>query len=136
MTLLNMSRLTAPNLQELHDKVVKKAAETIFRKNKVVINLTENKVASVGDIYPDLVVYEVLSTRPFIASDKPSIIGQVEVGDYITEEMLAKWEKMANLDIDKLILIIPEKVKNDAMAKIKDIDKIEIRTYNEKLYIR
>jgi hypothetical protein len=131
-----MSGLTIPKLQELHDKIVRKAAETIFRKNKVVINLAENKVTSVGGIYPDLVVYEVLSIKPFVASDRPSIIGEVEVEDCITEEMLAKWETMANLDIDKLILILPEKVKNDVMAKTKDIeDKIEIRTYDEKLHI-
>jgi hypothetical protein len=131
-----MSGLTISQLQELHDKIVRKAAETIFRKNKVIINLTENKVACVGDIYPDLVVYEVLSIKPFATRERPSIIGEVEVEDHITDEMLAKWEKMANLDIDKLILIIPEKVKNDVMTKLKDFeDKIEIRTYNDKLYI-
>jgi hypothetical protein len=131
-----MSRLTTSKLQELHDNTVRKAAETIFRKNKVVINLNENKVVSVEGIYPDLVVYEVLSIKPFAASNKPSIIGEVEVENCITEDMLAKWEQMANLDIDKLVLIIPEKMKNDAMVKIKNIvDKIEIRTYNEKLYI-
>lgn len=131
-----MTRRTIQKSQELHNKIVKKAAETVFRKNKVVINLVENKVVSVGGIFPDLVVYEVLSIKPFVASDKPSTIAEVEVEDCITEEMLVKWKTMANLDIDKLILIIPEKVKKDAIAKIKDIeDKIEIRTYDEKLYI-
>ncbi len=131
-----MSEVPIQKLRELHDKIVKKAAETVFRKNKVVINLAENKVVNVRGVFPDLVVYEVLRIKPFLASDKPSIIGEVEVEDCITEEMLAKWEEMTNLDIDKLVLIIPEKVRKDVMAKITDIkDKIEIHTYNEKLYI-
>ena len=127
---------TAPNLLELHDTIVRKAAETIFRKQKVVINPTGNEVISVGDSYPDLVVYEVLSLKPFITRHEPSMVGEVEVADHITEEMVAKWKKMARLDIDKLILIVPERIKDDAMQKTKDIeDKIEIHTYNEKLFI-
>jgi len=127
---------TTPNLRELHDTIVRKAAETIFRKQKVVINPTGNEVVSVGDSYPDLVVYEVLSLKPFIARGEPSIVGEVEVADHITEEMVAKWKKIARLDIDKLILVIPERIKDDAMKKTKDIeDKIEIHTYNEKLFI-
>ncbi len=132
-----MPNPSTPNLRELHDTIVRKAAETIFRKQKVVINPTGNEVVSVGDSYPDLVVYEVLSLKPFIARNEPSMVGEVEVEDHITDEMVAKWKKIANLGIDKLILIIPETTKDDAIKKTKDIeDKIEIHTYNEKLFIR
>jgi hypothetical protein len=131
-----MPHPTTSNLRELHDTIVSKAAETIFRKQKVVINPTDNKVVSVGDSYPDLVIYEVLSIKPFIASHEPSMVGEVEVEDHVTEEMVAKWKKIANLDIDKLVLIVPESVKDAVIKKTKDVeDKIEVHTYNEKLYI-
>ena len=131
-----MPHPTTSNLRELHDTIVRKAAVTIFRKQKVVINPTDNKVVSVGDSYPDLVIYEVLSIKPFIASHEPSMVGEVEVEDHVTEEMVAKWKKIANLDIDKLILIVPESAKDAAIKKTKDMeDKIEVHTYNEELYI-
>lgn len=131
-----MANPTTSDLRELHDTIVRRAAETIFRKQKVVINPTGNEVVSVGDSYPDLVVYEVLNLKPFITRNEPSMAGEVEVEDHITEEMVVKWKKIASLDIDKLILIIPETAKDDAIKKIKDIEhKIEIHTYDEELVI-
>ncbi len=124
------------NAEKLHDAVVQKAAETIFRKYKVVMNIAGRKVASVDDIYPDILAYEVFSVKPFLASDSPALIGIVETEDATTQQLLDKWGRLRDLAVDKIVLILPDTVKEyvDALQRTLG-SKFEFHFFDRELHI-
>ena len=133
---MDMPESGSLSAQKLHDAVVKKAAETIFRKYKVVMNVAGNNVASIEGLYPDLLAYEVFSVKPFLSSDKPSMIGVVETKDAIDQELLADWAQLEDLDVEKVILILPKKIRNQAETMLKDLaPKFELHYFDEDLHI-
>ncbi|MGZ4918809.1 MAG: hypothetical protein ACXV49_00530 [Halobacteriota archaeon] len=124
------------NAEQLHDAVVKKAAETILKKYKVVMNIAGNKVASIGDVYPDLLAYEVFSVKPFLASEIPFLVGVVETEDVISQKLLDKWAHLKKLDVDRIILILPEQVRHDADVLQRDLGpKFELHFFDSELHI-
>jgi hypothetical protein len=131
-----MSEISASKAEILHDKVVRKAAQTIFRKYKVVINTKGNRVVSINEVYPDLVAYDVYSVRPFLASDTPTLISQVEVEADVTDELVVKWAELEKLDIDRIVLILPEKARSGTEHLLKKLGpKFDLRFFDEDLYI-
>ena len=133
---MNMPESRAFRSQELHDAVVRKAAETMFRKYKVVMNVAGNNVASIEGLYPDLLVYEVFSVKPFLSSDKPLMIGVVATDDEIDQALIAEWAQLEDLDVEKVILILPEEVRNQAETMLKDLaPKFELHYFDEDLHI-
>ncbi len=124
------------NAEKLHDAVVQKAAETIFRKYKVVMNIAGRKVASIDDIYPDILAYEVFSVKPFLASDSPALIGIVETDDAATQQLLDKWVQLRDLEVDKIVLILPDTVKESADALQRTLgSKFEFHFFDRELHI-
>lgn len=131
-----MSEMRASKAEVLHDKVVRKAAQTIFRKYKVVTNTKGNRVVSINDAYPDLVVYDVYSVKPFLASKTPTVISQVEVEADVTDELIAKWAELESLDVDRIVLILPKKTRSRAEDALKKLGpKFEFRFFDEDLHI-
>ncbi len=121
---------------ELHDEVVRKASETLFKKYKVVTNIMGNKVASIDEVYPDLLVYDVYSVKPFVSSDTPTMISEVVVEDEITDELVAKWLPLKNLNVDRIVLILPEKTRSAANNKLQELGpKFELRFFDDDLHI-
>ena len=132
----NMSELSASQAEVLHDKVVRKAGETIFKKYKVVMNITGKNVASIANVYPDLLAYDVYSVKPFLASDTPTLISEVEVGAEITDELVAKWLQLKSLDIDRIVLILPENTRSRAEDTLKKLGpKFELHFFDKDLRI-
>ncbi|MGA3358990.1 MAG: hypothetical protein ABSC87_02140 [Halobacteriota archaeon] len=136
---LNMGSMSTPSASKaetLHDKVVKKAAETIFKKYKVVMNIMGNQVASIDDVYPDLLAYDVYSVKPFLSSDIPTVISEVVVEGEITEELIAKWLQLKSLDVDRIVLILPEKTRNEANNALGELGpKFELHFFDKDLHI-
>jgi len=133
----SMSELNASKTDAIHDKLVKKAGETIFRKFKVVMNIMGNNVASIDDVYPDLIAYDVYSVKPFLASETPTLICEVEVGAEITDELVAKWLQLNSLDVDRIVLILPENTRSGAEDALKKLGpKFELRFFDKDLRIR
>jgi hypothetical protein len=131
-----MSEISALKAEVLHDRVVKKAAQTVFRKYKVVTNTKTNRVVSIGVVYPDLVAYDVYSVKPFLASETPTLISQVEVEAVATDELVAKWAELEPLDVDRIVLILPKEMKNRAEEALKKLGaKFELRFFDEDLNI-
>ncbi len=131
-----MSEIRASKAEVLHDLVVKKAAQTVFRKYKVVTNTKSNRVVSIGGVYPDLVAYDVYSVKPFVASETPTVISQVEVEAVATEELIAKCAEFERLDVDRIILILPKEMKNRAEDVLSELgSKFELRFFDEDLRI-
>ncbi|MDD1721142.1 MAG: hypothetical protein LUP95_04065 [Euryarchaeota archaeon] len=128
---------TGPKREEqLHDAVVKKAAETIFKKYKVVMNIAGNKVASIGEVFPDLLAYEVFSVKPFLASEIPALIGMVETESVISQKLLDKWAKLEDLDVDKIVLILPVEMRDQADVLLRDLGpKFELHFFDNELHI-
>jgi hypothetical protein len=132
----SMSKLSTSKAEAIHDAVVKKAGETIFKKYKVVTNMMGKNVASIDDVYPDLLAYDVYSVKPFLASDTPTLISEVEVGVEITEELIAKWLRLKRLDVDRIVLILPEKTRNKAEDALKKLGpKFELHFFDNDLRI-
>ena len=132
----SMSELSASEAKAIHDRVVKKAGETIFKKYKVVMNITGKNVASIDEVYPDLLAYDVYSVKPFLASDTPTLISEVEVGAEITDELIAKWLQLKSLDVDRIVLILPEKTRNRAEDALKKLGpKFELHFFDTDLRI-
>ena len=132
----SMPELSASTAETLHDQVVRKAGETLFKKYKVVMNLAGKNVASIGDVYPDLLAYDVYSVKPFLASDTPTLISEVEVAAEITDELIAKWLQLNSLDVDRIVLILPEKTRNRADEARKKLGpKFELRFFDKDLRI-
>ncbi len=124
------------NREALHDAVVKKAAETIFRKYKVVMNIAGNKVASINDVYPDLLAYEVFSVKPFLASEAPTLIGVVEVDDAMSQELFEAWAELRHLDVDKIVLILPAKMREQSAVLQDQLGpKFELHFFDSELHI-
>ena len=121
LNIANMSELSASQAEALHDEVVRKAGETIFKKYKVVMNIMGKNVASIANVYPDLLAYDVYSVKPFLASDTPTLISEVEVGAEITDELVAKWLQLKSLDVDRIVLILPEKTRSKAEDTLKKL---------------
>jgi uncharacterized protein YjaG (DUF416 family) len=132
----SMSESSALKAEALHDEVVKKAGETIFKKYKVVMNITGKNVASIDDVYPDLLAYDVYSVKPFLASDTPTLISEVEVEAKITDELIAKWLQLKSLDVDRIVLILPEKTRHKAEDARKKLGpKFELHFFDKDLRI-
>jgi len=132
----SMSELSASQAQVLHDRIVRKAGETIFKKYKVVMNITGKNVASISNVYPDLLAYDVYSVKPFLASDTPALISEVEVGAEITDELVAKWLQLKTLDVDRIVLIMPEKTRSRAEDTLKKLGpKFELHFFDKDLRI-
>jgi hypothetical protein len=131
-----MSTPTPSKAETLHDEVVRKAAETLFKKYKVVMNIMGNKVVSIDDVYPDLLAYDVYSVNPFLSSDTPTVISEVAVEDEITDELVEKWLQLKSLDVDRIVLILPEKTRNTANDALGDLGpKFELRFFDKELHI-
>ncbi len=131
-----MSISSSSKSEKLHDEVVKKASETLFKKYKVVMNIMGNKIASIDEVYPDLLIYDVYSVKPFLSSDTPTIIAEVVVDDEITDELVAEWMPLKNLNVDRIVLILPEKTKSAANDALKELGpKFELRFFNNDLRI-
>jgi hypothetical protein len=131
-----MSEMSTSKAEVLHDRVVEKAAQTIFKKYKVVTNTKGNRVVSISGVFPDLVAYEVYSVKPFLASETPTLISQVEVEADVTDQLVAKWAKLENLDVDRIVLILPKKTRNEAEDALKRLGpKFELRFFDEDLHI-
>jgi hypothetical protein len=131
-----MSEISALKAEVFHDRVVKKAAQTVFRKYKVITNTKTNRVVSIGGVYPDLVAYDVYSVKPFLASETPTLISQVEVEAVATDELVAKWAELENLDVDRIVLILPKEMKNRAEEALKKLGpKFELRFFDEDMHI-
>jgi hypothetical protein len=128
---------TAPKSEDqLRDAVVKKAAETIFRKYKVIMNTTGHRVAGIGDVYPDLLAYEVLSVKPFLSSDAPALVGIVETEDVITQRRLDKWARLKDLAVDTIVLILPVEMREQADVLQGELGpKFELRFFDHELHI-
>jgi len=132
----SMSNASSPKAQALHDEIVRKAGQTIFRKYKVVVNLEGKKVASVDDVYPDLLAYDVFSVKPFLASDTPTLISDVEVESEITDDLIAKWQQLGHLDVDRIVLILPERAKSRASQALEKLGtKFEVHFFDKDLRI-
>jgi hypothetical protein len=132
----SMSTPSASKAETLHNEVVRKAAETIFKKYKVVMNIMGNKVASIDDVYPDLLAYEVYSVKPFLSSDTPTVISEVAVEGEITDELVAKWLQLKSLDVDRIVLILPEKTRSRANDMLEQLGpKYELRFFDKDLHI-
>lgn len=132
----SMSELSASKAEALHDEVVRKAGTSIFKKYKVVMNIMGKNVASIENVYPDLLAYDVYSVKPFLASDTPTLISEVEVGEEITDELVAKWLQLKGLDVDRIVLILPEKTRSraeDALTKLGP--KFELHFFDKDLRI-
>ena len=132
----SMSTPSASKAETLHDEVVRKAAETIFKKYKVVMNIMGNPVASIDDVYPDLLAYDVYSVKPFLSSDRPTVISEVVVEDEITDELVAKWLQLKSLDVDRIVLILPEITRskaNDALGQLGP--KFDLYFFDKDLHI-
>jgi len=94
-----------------------------------------NKVASIGEVYPDLLAYDVYSVKPFMASDIPTIIAEVAVEDEITDELVAKWLPLKNLNVDRIFLILPEKTRSTANDTLRELGpKFELRFFDDDLH--
>lgn len=131
-----MPTQSSSRTEKLHDEVVRKASETLFKKYKVVTNIMGNKVASIDDVYPDLLVYDVYSVKPFVSSDTPTMISEVVVEDEITDELVAKWLPLKNLNVDRIVLILPEKTKSAANDTLQELGpKFELRFFDDDLHI-
>jgi hypothetical protein len=131
-----MSTPSASKAETLHDEVVRKAAETIFKKYKVVMNTVGKKVVSIGEVYPDLLAYDVYSVKPFLSSDTPTLISEVVVEDEITDELVAKWLQLKSLDVDRIVLILPEKTRSRANDTLEELGpKYELRFFDKDLHI-
>jgi len=131
-----MSEMRTLKMDVLHDRMVTRAAQTIFRKYKVITNTKGNRVVSISGVYPDLVAYDVYSVKPFLASETPTLIAQVEVEADVTDELLARWAKLENLDVGRIVLILPKKTRNQAEDALKKLGtKFELRFFDEDLHI-
>jgi hypothetical protein len=131
-----MSTPSSPKAEKLHNEVVRKASETLFKKYKVVTNIMGNKVASIDDVYPDLLVYDVYSVKPFVSSDTPTIISEVVVEDEITDELVAKWLSLKSLNVDRIVLILPEKTRSVANNTLQELGpKFELLFFDDDLHI-
>jgi hypothetical protein len=131
-----MSTSSSPKAEKLHNEVVRKASETLFKKYKVVTNIMGNKVASIDDVYPDLLVYDVYSVKPFVSSDTPTIISEVVVEDEITDELVAKWLSLKSLNVDRIVLILPEKTRSVANNTLQELGpKFELLFFDDDLHI-
>jgi hypothetical protein len=131
-----MSTPSSSKAEKLHDEVVRKASETLFKKYKVVMNIMGNNIASIDDVFPDLLVYEVYSVKPFMSSDTPSIISEVVVEDEITDELVAKWLPLKNLNVDRIVLILPEKTRSAANNTLRELGpKFELHFFDKDLHI-
>jgi hypothetical protein len=131
-----MSEMRTLKMEVLHDRMVTRAAQTIFRKYKVITNTKGNRVVSISGVYPDLVAYDVYSVKPFLASETPTLIAQVEVQTDVTDELLARWAKLENLDVGRIVLILPKKTRNQAEDALKKLGtKFELRFFDEDLHI-
>jgi hypothetical protein len=131
-----MSTLNSSKAETLHDTVVRKAAETLFKKYKVVMNIKGNNVAGIDDLYPDLLAYDVYSVKPFLSSDTPTVISEVVLEDEITDELVAKWLLLKGLNVDRIVLILPEKTRSTASDALKELGpKFELRFFDEELHI-
>jgi len=131
-----MSTPSITKAEKLHDDVVRIAAETLFKKNKVVMNIMGNRVASIDEVYPDLLVYDVYSVKPFMASDTPTAISEVVVEDEITDELVSKWLSLKNLNVDRIVLILPEKTRSAANDALNDLgSKFELHFFDNDLHI-
>jgi len=131
-----MSTPSSSKVEKLHNEVVRKASETLFKKYKVVTNIMGNKVASIGDVYPDLLVYDVYSVKPFVSSDTPTIISEVVVEDEITDELVAKWLSLKSLNVDRIVLILPEKTRSVANNTLQELGpKFELLFFDDDLHI-
>ena len=136
LNMASMSELSASQVEALHDEVVRKAGETIFKKYKVVMNIMGKNVASIANVYPDLLAYDVYSVKPFLASDTPTLISDVEVGAEITDELVAKWLQLQSLDVDRIVLILPEKTRSKAEDTLKKLGpKFELHFFDKDLRI-
>jgi len=136
LNMASMSELSASQVEALHDEVVRKAGETIFKKYKVVMNIMGKNVASIANVYPDLLAYDVYSVKPFLASDTPTLISEVEVGAEITDELVAKWLQLKSLDVDRIVLILPEKTRSKAEDTLKKLGpKFELHFFDKDLRI-
>jgi hypothetical protein len=136
LNIASMSELSASQAEALHDEVVRKAGETIFKKYKVVMNKMGKNVASIANVYPDLLAYDVYSVKPFLASDTPTVISEVEVGAEITDELVAKWLQLKSLDVDRIVLILPEKTRSKAEDTLKNLGpKFELHFFDKDLRI-
>ncbi|MGZ4913975.1 MAG: hypothetical protein ACXV48_02005 [Halobacteriota archaeon] len=121
---------------QLRDAVVEKAAETIFRKYKVIMNTKGRRVAGIDDVYPDLLAYEVLSVKPFLSSDTPALIGIVETEDVITQQRLDKWGQLKDLAVDKIVLLLPFEMRGRADVLRRELGpKFELRFFDHELHI-
>jgi hypothetical protein len=95
-----------------------------------------NKVASIDDVYPDLLVYDVYSVKPFVSSDTPTIISEVVVEDEITDELVAKWLSLKSLNVDRIVLILPEKTRSVANNTLQELGpKFELLFFDDDLHI-
>jgi hypothetical protein len=131
-----MSTPSNSKSEKLHDEVVRKASETLFKKYKVVMNIMGNKIASIDEVYPDLLVYDVYSVKPFLSSDTPTMIAEVVVDDDITDELVAEWLPLKNLNVDRIVLILPEKTRNAANDALKELGpKFELHFFANDLRI-
>ena len=131
-----MSTPSSLKAETLHDEVVRKASATLFKKYKVVTNIMGNKVASIGEFYPDLLVYDVYSVKPFMSSDIPTIIAEVVVEDEITNELVAKWLMLKDLNVDRIFLILPERTRSAANDTLMELGpKFELRFFDDDLQI-
>jgi len=136
LNMASMSELSASQVEALHDEVVRKAGETIFKKYKVVMNIMGKNVASIANVYPDLLAYDVYSVKPFLASDTPTLISDVEVGAEITDELVAKWLQLQSLEVDRIVLILPEKTRSKAEDTLKKLGpKFELHFFDKDLRI-
>jgi len=134
--MVSMSTPSVSKAETIHDEVVRKAAETIFKKYKVVKNIMGNKVASIDDVYPDLLAYEVYSVKPFLSSDTPTVISEVAVEGEITDDLLAKWLQLKSLDVDRIVLILPEKTRSKANDALQELGpKFELHFFDRELNI-
>lgn len=131
-----MPTQSSSKAEKLHDEVVRKASETLFKKYKVVTNIMGNKVASIDQVYPDLLVYDVYSVKPFVSSDTPTMISEVVVEDEITDELVAKWLLLKNLNVDRIVLILPEKTRSAAQNTLRELGpKFDLHFFDDDLYI-
>jgi len=131
-----MSTPSRSKAEKLHDEVVRKAAETLFKKYKVVMNIMGNNIASIDDMFPDMLVYDVYNVKPFVSSETPTIISEVVVEDEITDELVAKLLPLKNLSVDRIVLILPEKTKSAANDALKELgSKFELHFFDNDLHI-
>lgn len=84
-----------------HDFVLEKTAEKFYSNSKYIVykNPNQQKNASVGGLYPDIVVCDGVGNT--------KIIDEIETKESVTDSEAEQWKNFSRLNVDHFSLTIP-----------------------------